>query len=355
MHKIEVAILGATGTVGQKFIALLQDHPWFTVAELAASSRSAGKAYREACAWKQALPMPDDVAGMQVLSAAAPLRSGLLFSGLDSSVAGQVESDYAAQGHLVISNARNHRLRNDVPLVIPEINSDHFALLDRQPWPGGIVTNSNCSTMFLAMALAPLHNRIGITAVHVTTLQAISGAGYPGVASLDIVGNVIPYIADEEHKMERETLKILGVLGADGVTPAPFTVSAHCTRVPVCDGHTETLSVGFAEGRAPTPDAIGQILAEFTGPPQEWRLPSAPQRPLVVLEAPNRPQPLRDLWIEHGMATVIGRIRACPLLDVKMVIMGHNTVRGAAGAAILNAEALYQLNKIDAQGRLRRQ
>ena len=343
MKPVKVGILGATGTVGQKFISLLQNHPYFIIHELAASPRSAGKPYVDAVSWKQDVPIPTLVQSMVVKSIDEPLESPILFSGLDSSVAGEAETRLADLGHMVISNSKNHRMDSNVPLVIPEINPDHFNLLKSQPTKGKIVTNSNCSTMFLAMALAPLHRAVGLEAVQVTTMQAISGAGYPGVPSMDILGNVVPYIGDEEDKLETETQKILGTLSpsADRIIPADFAVSAQCNRVPVFDGHTETLSVKLKKS-IPIQEVI-ELFKEFKGMPQEKNLPFAPYHPLVVMDQPDRPQPARDIWLEKGMATMIGRIRPCPVFDYKMVILGHNTVRGAAGAAILNAEALLSL------------
>lgn len=333
---IDVAVLGATGTVGQKFIVLLDGHPTFRVTELVASERSAGKPYRDAVAWKQPTPIPDAVAGLVIKTTSEPLASRLLFSGLDSSIAGQAESAYAHAGHTVISNSKNHRMDHDVPIIIPEINPDHFALTTSQHHAGRIVTNSNCSTMFLAMALAPLDRECGVTEVNVTTMQAISGAGYPGVASLDILANVVPFISGEEEKMEAETRKILGTLTGTKIEPHPMTVSAACNRVPVVDGHVETVSVKLANPCSP--EQASEILRSFTGFPQEHRLPTAPEHPIVVLDEADRPQPALDVWQQHGMATIIGRIRECPVADLKFVVLGHNTVRGAAGAAILNAE-----------------
>ena len=341
MTKIKVAVLGATGTVGQKFIRLLENHPLFSVSELVASERSAGKSYAEAVAWKQETLIPAEIAQMTVKPLSAGLASPLLFSGLDSSIAGDAETDYAAAGHTVISNSSNHRMDSDVPIIIPEINPDHFELVKHQQGPGAIVTNSNCSTMFLAMVLAPLDRRFGVEAVQVTTMQAISGAGYPGVASMDILGNVIPYIRNEEEKMEEEVAKILGKLNDDRVDAHPITLSAQCNRVPVVDGHMEAVSVKLAE-RA-TAHEIRSTLLAFEGLPQERALPTAPQRPIVLMEEPDRPQPARDVWVENGMSAVVGRIRPCNVLDFKMMILGHNTVRGAAGAAILNAEAYQAL------------
>jgi len=340
MEKIPVAILGATGTVGQKFIVLLEDHPFFKITELVASSRSAGKLYREACRWKQDIPVPEHIGRLMVKNTDQKLLSPLLFSGLDSSIAGPVEEAYADQGHFVISNSKNHRMDEDVPLIIPEINHDHFEIIKTQKYKGAIITNSNCSTMFLTMALAPLYNEFGIEAVQVTTLQAISGAGYPGVASMDILGNVIPHIGGEEEKMETEPLKILGKLDNNRIIPADFQISAQCNRVPVFDGHTETLSIKL-KGKAGV-EEVKEVLREFRGLPQEMGLPFAPANPLLLFEEEDRPQPARDIWLNRGMSTCIGRIRPCPVFDIKMVIMGHNTVRGAAGAAILNAETLLK-------------
>jgi len=341
MKKIEVAILGATGTVGQKFVRLLENHPTLVVAELVASERSAGKSYAHAVVWKQETPIPTDVAGIKVKDLSAPLSSRILFSGLDSSVAGEAETAFAAAGHTVISNSSNHRMDAQVPLIIPEINPDHFQLVKKQVGPGAIITNSNCSTMFLAMVLAPLDAKFGVEAVQVTTMQAISGAGYPGVASMDILGNVIPYIGNEEEKLEEEVAKILGRLNDDHVDVHPMTVSAQCNRVAVFDGHMEAVSVRFSQSASV--EEITKSLREFRGMPQERSLPTAPAHPVVVMDEMDRPQPARDVWVENGMAAVVGRIRPCNVLDFKMMVLGHNTVRGAAGAAILNAEAYQAL------------
>lgn len=341
MKPIDVAVLGATGTVGQKFIRLIEGHPLFSVAEVVASERSTGKPYREAVAWKQETPIPESTADLTVTSLDTNLKSKILFSGLDSSVAGEAESRFAASGHLVISNSSNHRMDSHVPLVIPEVNPEHLELVKFQDGPGAIITNSNCSTMFLAMVLAPIDREFGIEAVQVTTMQAVSGAGYPGVASMDILGNIVPFISTEEEKMESETRKILGRVDDDSVALHPMTVSAQCNRVPVFDGHMETVSIGLRNSASA--DDVRHCLESFTGLPQERGLPSAPRRPIVVRDEIDRPQPARDIWIENGMAAVVGRVRECPVLDVKMVVLGHNTVRGAAGAAILNAETYHAL------------
>ena len=337
-----MGILGATGTVGQKLIVLLRNHPWFEIAELAASERSAGKPYAEACAWKQEQPIPADAAQITVMRADEPLESPVIFSGLDASAAGPIEKSCAERGQAVFSNAKNHRMDRDVPLVIPEINPDHFELTRVQTYRGAIITNCNCVVMPLAMVLAPLHRAFGVKWVQLTSMQAISGAGYPGVASYDILGNVVPYIGGEEPKVEVESQKILGTLKNGGIEPAEFAVSAQCMRVPVIDGHTETLSIAF-RGAAPPADEVKGLLREWRGMPQEKKLPSAPEIPVVVHDAEDRPQPALDIRLGGGMTVSAGRVRDCSVGDVKMVILSHNTVRGAAGAAILNAEAYVEL------------
>ena len=339
--KIEAGVLGATGTVGQEFISRLADHPWFTVSWIGASERSAGKTYRDATPWRLPAPRPDRIAGMTVERVTPGRAPKLLFSGLDASVAGEVEAEFARAGHVVVSNARNHRMDPLVPLVIPEINADHLALLDDQGaargWSGPIVTNPNCSTIVLALALAPLR-RFGLRQVIVSTLQAASGAGYPGVPSLDLVGNVIPVVRGEESKMETETQKILGRVTGRGVEPHPVTVSAGTTRVPVINGHTELVSVAL--DTAPAVEEMVAAIRDFRGRPQELDLPGAPARPVLFMDEEDRPQPRLDADRDGGMAVCVGRLRACPVLGYKFVAMGHNTVRGAAGAAVLNAELL---------------
>jgi aspartate-semialdehyde dehydrogenase len=343
MSHIEVGILGATGAVGQQFIALLADHPWFKVTWLGASQRSEGKAYRDATAWRLPTPLPEAVAALTVDAATPGRAPKLVFSGLDSSVAGEIEGAFAQAGHFIISNSKNYRMDADVPLLIPEINAEHLALLDVQAaargWKGRIVTNPNCSTVVLSMALAPLR-QFGLTKVMVTTLQAISGAGYPGVASWDILGNVIPFIDGEEAKIESETKKILGCYGDRRVDPHPVTLSATTTRVAVQDGHTESVSVALEH--RPAPDAIIDAFNRFTGRPQQLGLPSAPARPVVYFTAPNRPQPALDVNRGGGMTVSVGRLRPCALFDYKFIALGHNTIRGAAGAAILNAELMHK-------------
>jgi aspartate-semialdehyde dehydrogenase len=347
MPSISVGILGATGMVGQQFIALLANHPWFRIAWVGASQRSEGKRYRDATAWRLPAPLPDDVAGLEVDAATPGRAPQLVFSGLDSSVAGEIEGAFAAAGHTIVSNSRNYRMERDVPLLIPEINADHLALLDVQRatrgWPGRIVTNPNCATIVLAMALAPLR-QFGLSKVMVTTLQAVSGAGYPGVASWDILGNVIPYIGGgEEEKVQTETNKILGSLAPDSeahVVPHPLAISATTTRVPVHDGHTGSISIALDQ--RPERAAIIDAWNSFRGRPQTLGLPSAPPQPIVYLTEPNRPQPALDVHRDGGMTVTVGRLRACPVLDDKFIALGHNTIRGAAGAAILNAELMHR-------------
>jgi len=341
--KIPVGILGATGMVGQQFIALLDGHPWFDIAWLGASQRSEGKAYAEASGWRLPRALPDGVARLTVEAAAPGRAPELVFSALDSSVAGDIEAEFARAGHLVVSNARNYRMDADVPLLIPEVNPDHLGLLEVQrthrSWPGRIVTNPNCSTVVLAMALAPLR-QFGLEKVMVTTMQAISGAGYPGVPSWDILGNVVPFIEGEEQKIETETRKILGCLNGGRIEPLPAILSAQTTRVAVQNGHTESISVALAQ--APPADALVDAWTAFAGRPQQLDLPSAPPAPVVYLPERNRPQPALDADRNGGMAVTIGRLRPCPVLDYKFFALGHNTIRGAAGAAVLNAELMMR-------------
>lgn len=344
---IEVGVLGATGMVGQQFVRLLARHPWFRPVWLAASGRSQGRRYDEAAAWRLSVPMPVALGNLTVEETSPGSGPRLVFSALDAAVAGDLERAFAEAGHVVVSNARNHRMDADVPLLVPEVNADHLDLLSAQRtsrgWSGAIVTNPNCSTVFLAMALAALRP-FGLRSCMVTTLQAVSGAGYPGVASFDILGNVIPFIAGEEEKIENETRKILGRINGGCVQPHPVTVSAHTTRVPVIDGHTE--SVAVALDQSPAMADVRAAFERFTGPPQQLELPSAPSAPIVYAEADNRPQPRLDAGRGAGMTVTIGRLRTCPVLGYKFFALGHNTIRGAAGAAILNAELMA------AQGRL---
>jgi len=349
-RKWPVAILGATGAVGQTFVRLLANHPWFEIAELAASERSEGKTYAEAASWIDG-EMPASVAGMIVKAAdPASITSSIAFSALDSSVAGDVERRFAESGKFILSNARNFRMEEDVPLVIPEVNASHLCLLERQKkergWSGAIVTNANCAATVAAVALAPLHERFGVETLFMATMQAVSGAGYPGVASLDILGNVIPYIADEEPKLEREMLKLLGSYADGRITPARMKVSTHTNRVAVEHGHTVCITASFREKI--TVESALETLRSWEGSEETRDLPSRPEHPLLVTDAPNRPQPRRDVNAGAGMTVMVGRVRPDPILDIRMVALGHNTIRGAAGGSVLNAELLAKTGRLDA-------
>ena len=340
--KLSVGILGATGIVGQRFIQMLENHPWFEVSWLAASDRSEGRTYAEAARWRLKTDIPNAVAKMTVSPAKPEGAPKIIFAALDAAIARELEPQFAAAGHAVISNSSALRMQSDVPLVIPEVNGDHIRLVDKQPWrtkSGGFaVTNPNCSAIGLVLALAPLHRAFTLEAVTAVTMQAVSGAGYPGVPSLDILGNVIPYIKNEEEKMEEETQKLLGVLNGSKIDPAPFTMSAQCNRVAVEDGHTESGAVRLK--KKPLPEEIIAAWNDFRAEPQQLRLPSAPAQPVVYLTAPDRPQPRFDVDLGAGMTTAVGRLRKCNVLDWKFTVLSHNTIRGAAGAALLNAELL---------------
>jgi aspartate-semialdehyde dehydrogenase len=340
--RMPVSILGATGTVGQKFVRLLASHPWFEVAAVAASPASAGKPYEEAVRWRETTALPRNEAGLVVQDCVPPLPGRIVFSALDAEVAGPIEQEFAGAGAIVVTNARNHRMDPDVPLLIPEVNADHVALLDCQResrgWKGAILANPNCSTAAIALALAPLHRSFGIERLFVSTMQAVSGAGYPGVPSLDIVGNVIPYIGGEEEKIERESRKILGTLANGAVEPAEFAVSVHTNRVAVIDGHMAVISVGFE--RRVRPEEALEAIRDFKGPARVARLPSSPAPPIEVDARGDRPQPRLDVERGNGMAVTVGRVRPCPILDLRLVVLGHNTVRGAAGQGVQIAELL---------------
>ena len=345
--KVEVGILGATGVVGQRFLSLLDGHPWFEPVWLAASDRSSGKSYAEAARWRLSIPLPARFAALPVFEAKPGGNCPrVIFAALDAVAAKELEPAFASAGHIVITNSSALRMWPDVPLLVPECNPDHLELIRRQnsytKTRGFAVANPNCSTVGLVMALAPLHQNFGLETVMVTTMQAVSGAGYPGVASLDILANVVPYIGGEEEKMEYEAQKILGKLSSAGIEPAPFAVSASCNRVPVVDGHLESVSIKL---RSPARrEDVAAAMRNFRGRPQELDLPSAPPRPLLVTEAPDRPQPRFDaetgVGLRAGMAASVGRLRPCPVLDYKFTVLSHNTLRGAAGAALLNAELL---------------
>lgn len=339
-ERLKVAVLGATGSVGQKFIELLQNHPWFQLHEVAASERSAGKKYKNAVNWVQSTPLPEIAANMIVKECSPNLESKILFSGLDSSVAGEIEEEFASQGYYVISNARNHRFDKDVPLIIPEVNPEHMELVRNQNRSGFIVTNPNCATIGLVLALKPLQDKFGIEAINVVTMQAISGAGYPGVASLDILDNVIPFIGGEEEKVESEPLKILGKIVNGAIEEINFKISAQCNRVAVIDGHTEAVQIKLK--KKTSAEEIKKAWIEFSSVPQELNLPSAPIQPIHYFDNDNYPQPKLHRNIDKGMAVSIGRLRECPIFDFKFVITSHNTVRGAAGGTILIAELMYK-------------
>lgn len=352
-EKIPVAILGATGAVGQQMVSLLAGHPTFTLAEVAASERSAGKRYVEATRWILPGDVPAGARDLVVGSVEDDFRSPIVLSALDAAVADTVEPLQASRGKLVVSNTKSFRMEADVPLLIPEVNADHLALLDGQSYGkngGGIVTNPNCVVVGLAMAFAPLYRAFGIEAACVTTLQALSGAGYPGVASLDAQGNVIPFIEGEEEKIEKEPKKILGKLVNGRVEDASFPISVSVNRVPVRDGHTE--SVFLRLGKRASLGEIREALESFVGEPQRLGLPSAPEKPIVVREERDRPQPARDVEAGAGMTVTVGRLRPDPVYDVRFTLLVHNTVRGAAGAALLNAELLLATNGVSARGAL---
>lgn len=343
-EKIPVSILGATGTVGQKFVRLLAAHPWFEIASVAASAQSVGKRYGDIVRWRELTALPERVAAMTVQAAEPGIPGRIAFSAIEADIAGQVEQAFARAGTYVVTNTKTHRMEPDVPLLVPEVNPGHLDLLPRQErergWSGGIVANPNCSTAGLVLGLAPLHQAFGIEKIFVATMQAVSGAGYPGVASLDALGNVIPYIGGEEEKLEQETAKILGSFAAGAVQPAAIVTSAHTNRVPVIDGHLEVVSLGFR--RRVTPEEAIAALEAFRAPVDVASLPSTPARPVEYDARPDRPQSRLDLDRGAGMTVTVGRLRPCPLLDLRLVLLSHNTVRGAAGAAIQNAELLVQ-------------
>lgn len=347
--KLRVGILGATGVVGQRFIQLLEDHPQFEVTALAASDRSLGKTYAEACVWRLPGEMPDRVKEIVVQSPAPPLDCDLVFSSLPGEVAGEAEESFARAGYPVISNSSSHRMDADVPLLIPEVNPEHIELIVTQRAARGyqsgfIVTNPNCSTIVIAMALAPLHEEFGVESCVATTMQAISGAGYPGVASLDITDNVVPFIGGEEEKIESETVKILGRVSDGRIDTAEVLVSAQCNRVNVIDGHLAAMRVKLSQ--TASLDQVRAALASFVSLPQELKLHSAPEKPIIVRDEPDRPQPRLDRDAGNGMSVTVGRIAPDNVLDYRFVALGHNTIRGAAGAAILNAELLMAMKKL---------
>ncbi len=351
MKKVKAGVLGATGTVGQRFIELLEGHPYFDLTSLAASEKSAGKVYEEALSgrWKISSHIPEYVRKSVVQDCNPDLDCRLVFSGLDSSVAGEIEEEFANKGYIVVSNSRNHRWDRYVPLLSAEVNPHHLEIIKHQESyknsGGFIVTNSNCTIMGVTIVLKALMDSFGVEKVFLTSLQAISGAGYPGVASLDILGNVIPHIGGEEEKAESEPLKILGRYEEDKIVNSDIIISAQCNRVPVVDAHMCCLSVKL--GKKAAISNIVKVLEDFKGEPQALELPQAPKKPVIVRQEPDRPQPRVDLMEGQGMTTVVGRIRECSLFDIKMVVLSHNTLRGAAGAALLNAELMYRKGYVE--------
>jgi aspartate-semialdehyde dehydrogenase len=345
-----VAVLGATGAVGQSFVRLLQGHPWFDLVCVAASERSAGKPYAEAAKWLGTEPMPDNVASM-VVSPCDPrmVDAELVFSALDSSVAGEAEAAFAKAGCFVLSNAKNYRMDPDVPLVIAEVNPDHLDILEsqqkRRGWKGGIITNGNCVAIVGALPLAPIQQAFGISKVFASTMQAVSGAGYPGVPSLDILGNVIPLIKDEEPKIETELQKFLGTPKNGLIESAPFKVSSHANRVAVEHGHTICMSVELV--KKASPGEVTAAIEAWTGAAEARGLPSAPERPVQMATSPDRPQPRLDANAGKGMTVTVGRVRADTIFDIRMVVSGHNIIRGAAGASVLNAELLVKRGMVE--------
>ena len=342
-RKFRAGVLGATGIVGQRLVQLLAHHPWFEPAEVAASERSSGKRYSEAVNWQLNEPIPAAVADRVVKGLEPTLDCDLIFSALDSSVAGPAEEDFARAGYPVVSNSKNHRMDPDVPLLIPEVNASHLDAIPLQQknrgyGSGFIVTNPNCSTAGLALVLKPLADAFGLEKLFVVTMQAASGAGYPGVPSLDILGNVVPFISGEEEKMETEPQKLLGKWDGSRFIGAGLGISAHCNRVPVENGHLESVSMSLK--KVATLAEVREVLRDFAVCDELAALPTALRNPVVVLDEENRPQPRRDVNAGNGMAAAVGRIRECPLLDIKLTLLSHNLLRGAAGAALLNAELL---------------
>jgi aspartate-semialdehyde dehydrogenase len=346
--KYPIGILGATGMVGQRFIQLLENHPWFEIAWLAASDRSSGKLYGDAAKWRLDTPLPERIANMTISPAQPKDAPKIIFASIDADIALELEPMFAAAGCAVVSNSSAFRMAPNVPLVIPEVNAEHLHLIEEQTWRqqsgGYIVTNSNCTAMGPVLALKPLVDRFGVEQIFATSMQAISGAGYPGVPSMDIVDNVIPYIGKEEEKMEAETLKLLGNLAGHVVKPLGARMSASCNRVAVVDGHTVSVSIKLA--KSATRDEILSAWSEFQ-PLAGQGLPSAPAQPVQWAPQEDRPQPRLDRNRGNGMAATVGRLRPCGLLDWKFTVLSHNTIRGAAGAAILNAELLASLGKLE--------
>ncbi len=342
MAAIKAGILGATGAVGQRFVEALANHPWFEITALAASERSAGKTYKEAAGWRLDIAMPESVENIEVVPVdPKTVDADVVFSALPADLALTVEPEFAKAGFAVASNASSHRMEKDIPLVIPEVNSEHLGLLevqqDTRGWDGYIITNPNCSTIVMTLTLKPLM-QFGLETIQVATMQAISGAGFSGVAAMAIYDNVIPYIGSEEKKMETETLKLLGEFNGSEIVPADISVSASCHRVPVVDGHTEAIWAGMRD--KPTPEEVREAFLRFD--PKLGELPSEPERALIVRDEIDRPQPRLDRNMGKGMSVSVGRIRE----GIRYIAMGHNTIRGAAGASVLNAELLHSMGKL---------
>lgn len=348
--RLDVAVLGATGSVGQRYVELLEGHPQLRLAEVFGSERSAGKTYREAVDWRVSAAPPDEALDLTVKHPEQPVESPIVFCSLPGGIARETELKLASEGHYVFSNARDNRMADDVPLLIPEVNWEHAAAIEVQQrergYSGFVVTNPNCSTIHLVLALKPIWDAFGIERCFVTTLQASSGAGYPGVPSLDLIDNVVPYIGGEEEKIESETRKLFGEWDGNAFNHAPIGISAQCNRVPVRHGHLETAYVELRDKARP--EEVIQAMREFRGRPQELGLHSAPPQPVIVMEQPDRPQPALDRDVANGMASIVGRVRECNLLDIRFAVLGHNTIRGAAGATILNAEMMLAEGYISA-------
>ena len=334
-----VTVLGATGIIGQTIIRLLEDHPWFTIEALVASKKSAGGKYSDKCRWVLTDPMPESVMDMEIVDVDAALDTSILFSALDSSVADEIEITYRQKGHIIVSNASNHRMDSDVPLIIPEVNPDHLQLINSDNNGGWEVTNPNCSAVVIALALAPISIEYGLEQVFAVTMQSSSGAGYPGVSFLDLNGNIIPFIDGEEPKIEKEISKILGVVNDEKIVEYECEVSVQTNRVPVSYGHMVSLFVTTKS--AADVKRINDLLRNFSGIPQERSLPLAPKQPIHLGVNNYRPQPGLDVDSENGMAITVGRVEKVSENSFRMVALGHNTIRGGAGAAILNAELLH--------------
>jgi aspartate-semialdehyde dehydrogenase len=340
-NKIPVGILGATGSVGQKFIQLIENHPFFEIVQVMASDKSAGKKYKDAVSWFLPTPIPEKVSNLLVDNCVPDKKIRFVFSGLDASVAGDIETEFAEAGFTVVSNSKNHRFDKNVPLLIPEVNPDHLDLVTSQQHNGGmIITNPNCSTIGLTLALKPMEDAFGIEDINVVTMQALSGAGFPGVSSLSIMDNIVPYIGGEEEKIESEPLKILGILDNNTVKFKKFRMSAQCNRVPVIDGHLEVVQVNLKEKASK--ESLIETWRNFRGEPQVLKLPTAPEKPIHYFDDPLYPQPRLHRNLENGMAVSVGRLKECPIFDYRFVVLSHNTMRGAAGGALLCAELLIK-------------